>query len=77
MTRKRVPLSPERISILRSCPCMSIADACGIYGIGKNKVYELMRVGVLTYAKVGASTLLHTDALEKLVSPDIIRPLRS
>jgi excisionase family DNA binding protein len=76
MSRKRVPLTPERVSMLRSCPCMTISDACKIYGVGRNKVYQLMRIGVLTFAKVGASTLIHVDSLERLVSPDIIRPLR-
>jgi excisionase family DNA binding protein len=76
MSRKRVPLTPERVSMLRNCPCMTISDACKIYNVGKNKIYQLMKIGVLTYAKVGASTLIHVDSLEKPVSPDIIRPLR-
>jgi hypothetical protein len=67
MSKRRIPLNPERVNFLRSCPVMHVADATAIYGIGRNRVYDYMRTGELKYTKLGGSTLLHTASLEALV----------
>ncbi len=67
MSHKRTPLTPERVAVLRASPCMHVADAVQIYGFGRNKLYEFMKDGRVSYVKIGYSTLLRTESLERLV----------
>jgi hypothetical protein len=67
--RKPVPLTPERVQMLRSCPAMRVYDAIEIYQIGRNSIYRHMAEGSLPFKKLGGITLLNTAALEALVSP--------
>jgi hypothetical protein len=67
MSKRRIPLTPERISLLRARPVMHVADATAIYAVGRNRVYSLMRSGELKFSKIGGSTLLHTASLEAII----------
>lgn len=69
---KRKPLTPERIVQLRACPVMHVHEAQQIYGIGRNRLYDLMHDGTLPFVKLGVSTLLRTDGLEALVKPEAL-----
>jgi hypothetical protein len=69
---KRIPLTPERIALLRSCPAMHIHDATVIYNIGRNRLYAYMQDGSLPFKKLGNSTLLSVEGLEALVRPDVM-----
>jgi hypothetical protein len=60
---KRKPLTPERIAQLRACPVMHVHEAQQIYGLGRNRLYDLMNDGTLPFTKVGVSTLLSTPGL--------------
>jgi hypothetical protein len=67
MSKKRIPLTPERIAFLRSCPVVHVHDAEQIYQVGRNRLYDYMKSGRLKFTKLGGSTLLHTASLEALV----------
>jgi hypothetical protein len=63
------PLTPEEIAHFRACPGMTIRNAWRIYGFAKNKIYDLMSEGRITFTKVGHQTVLATGSLEALVAP--------
>jgi hypothetical protein len=67
MSKKRIPLNPERVAFLRSCPVMRVHDAQQIYQIGRNRIYSGLKSGELKFTKLGGSTLLHVASLEALV----------
>lgn len=69
MSKKRVPLTPERIAQLRACACIKVHDAEVVYGIGRQRLYDFMKDGRVKFVKIGASTLLRVDSLEALVYP--------
>jgi hypothetical protein len=69
MSHKYTPLTPERVAVLRASPVVRIRDAIQIYGFGRNKLYEFMKDGRVSYVKIGYNTLLRTESLERLVSP--------
>jgi hypothetical protein len=68
--RKAIPLTPERIAALRSCPAMRVFDAIAIYQINRNVIYQRMADGSLPFRKLGGVTLLSVEALEALVRPE-------
>lgn len=68
MSRKRLPLTPERILALRACPAIRIADARIVYSVGRNRLYCWMKSGDLRFKKIATATLLSVEDLEKLVS---------
>jgi predicted DNA-binding transcriptional regulator AlpA len=68
--RKPIPLTAERVQMLRACPSMRVYDAIEIYGLGRNSLYRLMNEGTLPYRKLGGVTLLSTEGLEALVAPN-------
>lgn len=45
-----------------------ISTATRITGIGRSKLYELIKAGEIETAKVGASTLLSVESLRRLVA---------
>jgi hypothetical protein len=69
MSKRRIPLTPERISLLRASPCIRVHDAIIVYGISRNRIYDFMREGRIGFVKLGGATLLRVDTLEALVSP--------
>lgn len=48
---KRKQLTPERIAQLRACPVMHVHEAQQIYGLGRNRLYDLMNDGTLPFTK--------------------------
>ena len=69
MSKRRLPLTPERVAVLRASPVMHVIDAVQIYGFGRNRIYDFMREGRIAYVKLGGSTLLRVESLEALVRP--------
>lgn len=67
MSKKRIPLTPERRDFLLGCPVVHVADAEQIYQVGRNRLYDYMKSGELKFTKLGGATLLHTDSLKQLV----------
>ena len=67
--KRRTPLTPERIALLRASPCIRVHDAIVVYGISRNKIYSFMKEGRIGFVKLGGATLLRVDSLEALVSP--------
>jgi hypothetical protein len=63
MSRRRLPLTPERVAQLRACPAIHVRDAMGIYGMGRNRLYALMKSGDLRFKKIATSTLLSVEDL--------------
>jgi hypothetical protein len=62
-------LTPEQVAFHRICPGMRVHHAIEIYGLGRNKLYDLMKDGRVKFTKVDDSTILSTSSLEALVSP--------
>ncbi len=48
----------------------TIKESCRRTGLSRSKLYELMKDGRLTPIKIGRRTLLSTDELRRLVSPE-------
>ena len=46
---------------------LRIADACRLTGIGRSKLYELIKAGDIEIIKVGSRTLVPIDALEAFI----------
>jgi hypothetical protein len=69
MSKRRTPLTPERIAQLRACATIRVHDAEVVYGIGRNRLYDFMRDGRIGFVKLGGATLLCVDSLEALVRP--------
>jgi excisionase family DNA binding protein len=46
-----------------------IPEACRITGIGRSKLYELIKAGKLTVVKVGSITLVPVESLRELLTP--------
>jgi hypothetical protein len=72
MSRKRIPLTPERIALLRASPVIRVHDAMVVYGISRNRMYDFMREGRVGFVKLGGATLLNVDSLEALVRPPMV-----
>jgi excisionase family DNA binding protein len=47
---------------------VSVAEACAMIGIGRTKLYELIRDGRLKRVKVGRRTLLSVASIEALIA---------
>ncbi len=46
----------------------SIAEACGLLGVGRTTLYHLIKNGELKICKVGRRTLIAAQSLESLVA---------
>jgi len=46
-----------------------ISTAIKLTGIGRSKIYELIKAGQIETVKIGASTLLTVESLRRLVLP--------
>lgn len=58
--RSSSPLAVEPIS-------MRVPDACRFIGIGRSTLYVLIARGEIETIKLGASTLVLTDSLKRLI----------
>jgi excisionase family DNA binding protein len=47
---------------------LSIEEACRVFGIGRTKLYELIRGHVLPTIKVGKRRLVRPDTLRRVVA---------
>lgn len=47
---------------------VSVTEACEMIGIGRTKIYELIRDGRLKSVKVGRRTLLSVASIEALIA---------
>jgi excisionase family DNA binding protein len=47
--------------------CLSIDDAARSIGIGRTKLYELIKAGDIATLKIGRRTLVRTESLHSLV----------
>jgi excisionase family DNA binding protein len=45
-----------------------VREACRLTGIGRSKLYELIRAGEISIFKVGAMTLISTAELERFLA---------
>ena len=51
---------PEPISV-------KVPEAVRMTGLSRSRIYELMRSGDITFAKVGSSTLIIVDSLRRFI----------
>jgi excisionase family DNA binding protein len=66
-THEPDPRAPERdLSLLLS---VRVKEACRLTGIGRSKIYLLMREGRLESVKVGSMTLIPVRSLRALLEP--------
>jgi hypothetical protein len=77
--KKIIPLTAERIAILRACPTMSVGNAVQIFGFGQNKIYEFLKDGRVASVKIDGTRRLITSSLEALLNgppqqPPVMRP---
>lgn len=49
---------------------ITIADACRVIGIGKNKVYDLINDGTLATVRIGRRQLVRVDSIKKLAGAE-------
>lgn len=66
-------LNPTDIEESRSVRPLAVRvrDACRLTGIGRSKLYELIRAGEISTFKVGAMTLIATTELERFLAAQI------
>jgi len=50
--------------------CVSINDTARTLGIGRTKVYELIKAGLLEVVKIGRRTLVRTASIRALAEED-------
>ena len=69
-TRTQFDLFAQRSDPLPIEPMtVRISMAIRITGIGRSKIYELIKAGEIETVKVGTSTLLNVESLRRLVMP--------
>jgi excisionase family DNA binding protein len=47
---------------------VSVSDACRLIGIGRTKVYELIKEGRLQTVKLGRRTVIKVDSIRSLLA---------
>ena len=67
---KRADIAADRGAHLHSLQPLAvrISDACRMTGIGRSKLYELIKAGDIATVKVGTITLVPVAALEAFVA---------
>ncbi|MEY4967199.1 MAG: hypothetical protein RL274_2782 [Pseudomonadota bacterium] len=50
---------------------VTVAEACRVTGLGKTKLYELMKDGVVTSAMVGGRRIVQVASLKALVGASV------
>lgn len=47
--------------------CVRIPEAVRLTGISRSQIYELMKSGDIEFAKIGSSTLIFVESLQRLL----------
>lgn len=53
---------------------LSVSDTAAYLGLGKTKVYELIKTGALPTVKIGARTLIRLIDIEALLEARVVSP---
>lgn len=64
-----VPIEPKEIPFIQRLTC-TISEACEVTGLGRTKLYEMIRDGHLATTTVGRRRLVVVRSLLLLLEPD-------
>jgi excisionase family DNA binding protein len=63
-----VPRIPEPIHLASEPEAISIPETCRRYGIGRSKLYELIRDGVVPTVKLGKRRLVRPETMRRVLA---------